>query len=273
MAASALRTIRYFDITPASHLHSCISPDYIGGKMMYIRSVLAGATFSYEPPSNHPFDSYSGPPVSLVSVVPSQLDYILSHLSEMPYIKAILAGGSPLNDSLRHRIAESPVPVYESYGMTETASHIALRRVTMPGIPFSPLEGISVSTGPDNRLEIEISGWKKILTNDIAHIGSDGKFEILGRADNVIISGGLKIHPEEIENNLNGVLSFPIMITSEPHPKWGEAVVMIAETDPKNENFILETCRNRLEKPQVPKKIIFASVPRTPNGKIKRKIW
>lgn len=273
MAASARRTIEYFGITDKSNLHSCISPDFIGGKMVYIRSILSGASFSYEKPSNRPFENYSGPPVSLVSVVPSQLSHILHHISEMPPIEAILVGGSPMHDSLRRKASESPIPVYESYGMTETASHIALRRVEIPQKPFTPLEGISVSSGPGDCLEITIAGWKKVLTNDVARIGNDGSFEIIGRADNVIISGGLKIHPEEIESVLGASFPFPIMITSKPDAIWGEALIMIAETENKNENLIFEICRKTLKKHQIPKKIIFAPIPRTQNGKIKRKIW
>ena len=129
MVNSALRTIDFFGLTGDSLLYSCIAPDFIGGKMMLVRQRAAGCRFLWETPSNRPLDGYSGEPISLLSVVPSQVIYILDNIKDMPVIDAMLVGGSSIPESLRHRIEKSGLNAYESYGMTETASHIALRRI------------------------------------------------------------------------------------------------------------------------------------------------
>lgn len=268
---SALRTNRFYKIDSSSHLFSCISPDYIGGKMMYVRAVVAHARFSCEIPSNRPLSRYIETPIDLISVVPSQLAYILEHQSSLPQIANILVGGSPIPHSLVKKAAESELNIYESYGMTETASHIAVRKIEWPIRNFRPMEGISISVDGSQRLQIDIDGWKKISTNDIAVIDSEGQFNILGRSDNVIISGGIKIHPEEVEAILSEIFDFPLMITSRRDEKWGEAVVMVAETDYEKYDMIMEGCRRLLPGYQIPKEIVFSKIPRTSNGKIKRK--
>ena len=274
MKRSARRTIDFFGINSGSHLYSCIAPDFIGGKMMLIRGEVSGARFSWEKPSNHPLKDYGGGRIDLISVVPSQLLYMLEHREELPEIGAVLVGGAALNEWLRRRVGESGLRVYESYGMTETASHIALRRVGLPQEGFIPLEGISISLDARGCLTIEIEGWKKITTNDIAEIDPEGRFRILGRADNVIISGGIKIHPEEVEGRLAGVFDFDVMLTSRAHPKWGEEAVLIAETEPRNEEecrgMILEKCKEVLPAYSVPKDVRFGKLSRTANGKLKR---
>lgn len=271
IAASARRTIEFFGLGPESHLHSCLAPDYIGGKMMLIRAILCGGEFSYETPSNRPLAHYNGPGIDLVCVVPSQLGYILEHSSQMPPINNILVGGSPIDDNLRRRTAASRFTVWETYGMTETASHIAIRCLSDTEKQFRPLPGISLST-PKGRLIISIEGWRDFETNDIAEITPDGKFSILGRSDNVIITGGLKVHPEQVEAKLNRLLSFPVMITSEADAKWGRRVVLLAENPTLSEEVIMDICRNNLQRHEVPKKILFGKIPRTDNGKIKRKL-
>lgn len=270
MRRSALRTINFFAINSDSLLYSCISPEYIGGKMMLVRSLVSGAALGYETPSNRPLQDYSGPEITLLSIVPSQMIYILDNIECMPQIKNILIGGSAIPSSLRKRIADSGLSVWESYGMTETSSHIAIRKVEAIETPFHTLPGISVSTN-DEALDIKIEGWKSFLTNDAAEIISSEEFRILGRLDNVIISGGKKIHPEEVEKKLSEHIKIPFYITSAPDEKWGQRVVMVAEGDEKgNRGFINDAC-SILPKHEVPKQIIFRqSLQRTPNGKFIR---
>lgn len=267
---SALRTISFFSIDKDSHLRSCISPDFIGGKMMLIRSLAAGCRFSWETPTNHPLDGYDGPAISLLSVVPSQLNHLLDHQDSLPEIGDILVGGAPLSPAQRRRVADSSLRVWESYGMTETASHIALRRVVVPQPGFLPLPGIEVAE-TDGRLEISIEGWKRLLTNDVPRFSPDGSFSIIGRADNTIISGGMKIHPEEVEAKLAALLPFPFMITSRPDPKWGEAVTLVADNTEISDSHILDVCRRTLLKHEVPKIILRDEINLTPNGKVKRR--
>ena len=270
--ASALRTCSFFNIDKDSHLHSCISPDFIGGKMMMIRSILSGAEFTYEKPSNRPFSDYSGKAIDVVSVVPSQMLHILEHPDLIPEVRCYLIGGAPLPQQIKERISAAGISAYESYGMTETASHIALRKVDPDNKWFQTLDGISVSLSPSGCLTIEIDGWQIFHTNDVAEVLSPTTFRILGRADNVIITGGKKVFPEEVEHILNPLLSSPFFISSLPDLKWGQKIVLSTTDTTHSDAFLLDICRSALPGHMCPKEVIrINEIPLTSNGKIKRR--
>lgn len=273
MRKSAWRTIRFFALDSSSHLHSCVSPDYIGGKMMAVRAYETGAELTWEKPSNRPLEKYDRTAIDLLAVVPSQMIHILDNLHDMPEIRAVIIGGAPIPAHLRERIEESGLNAWETYGMTETASHIALRRVTATTGTFIPLDGIRVYADSESRLVIEMEGWQRIVTNDMADIAEDGGFTIYGRYDNVIITGGKKVHPEEVEEILEHELGVPVMISSLPDEKWGERVIMTIEDglDSGADTNIISKCKNLLPKECVPKEIRHTRVARTENGKKKRK--
>ncbi len=273
MRRSAWRTIRFFGLDSGSHIHSCISPDFIGGKMMAVRSAEAGCRLTWETPSNRPLSEHDGSIIDLLAVVPSQMLHILDNMAGMPPIRSIIIGGSPIAGPLRTRIAQSGLDAWETYGMTETASHIALRKVTEHEEPFKILDGIKIRTDSDDRLIIGIEGWQELVTNDIAHLYGNGKFSIIGRSDNVIISGGKKIHPEQVEETLEREFGTPVMISSRPDDKWGERVIMIIEdkTMQLDDINIISRCKKTLPKECAPKEIIHGTVPRTANGKKRRK--
>lgn len=284
MRMSAWRTIRHFGLDASSALHSCISPDYIGGKMMAVRAEECGAKLTFAPPSNTPELSI-GPNerLDLVAVVPSQMWHILQ-LPQSARCR-FLIGGSPIPTSLRQAIVAKGLDCHESYGMTETASHIALRRIASGESLFYPLPGVEVSLSDRETLTIrQGEGVPEIVTNDLARIHADGGFEILGRADNVIISGGLKIIPEDVERRVLPLLQpygvDAVMLTSLPDAKWGERTVLIVEL-PARENAtslpipsadtIIGLCRKVLRRHEVPKAVeLTSTLPRTPNGKLKR---
>lgn len=273
MIKSAGRTITHFHLSDSSHLHSCISPKYIGGKMMAVRAEECGAKLTWEVPSNKPLRNYKDGVIDLLAIVPSQMLYILDNKSKMPEIRHILIGGSPLNSNLRKKICESGFDTWETYGMTETSSHIALRRIEKNLSPFSPLEGIKVTADKDSRLVIEMEGWQTITTNDIARVDEDGNFEITGRYDNVIISGGKKIHPEIVEDLIESYTGLPVLIYGKEDEKWGHRVEILVE-DPgcKYEDKVLMDIFHKILPPEsIPKRIFRAQLPLTSNGKKKRK--
>lgn len=271
---SALRTVNFFHLSGDSRLHSCISPEFIGGKMMAVRANFINAAFSWETPSNCPLkDLPKESAFDLVSVVPSQMIFILENLNNLPKVSNFLVGGAPLNDTLRKKIVESKLNVYESYGMTETASHIALRKVTYPQIPFSVLPEISIETDERNCLKIIFRNGKTIQTNDISEIISPDKFYIKGRIDNIINSGGKKINPLDLEKKISSHLSESFFITSFPDEKWGEKIVMIAEETERtlNKEKLKEIFDKTLQKWERPKEIyLVKKLPLTLNGKIFR---
>lgn len=283
MRASARRTMCFFGLDEKAHLHSCISPDYIGGKMMAVRADVTGCRLTWEMPTNRPLQVHDGSPIDLLSVVPSQMLHLLAHRDNLPEIRHILVGGAPVGGRLKELIVDSGMDVWESYGMTETASHIALRRVTCGDEGFRALPGIAVSAGDGERLRIQMEGWQELLTNDIVSIASDGSFTIVGRYDNVIITGGKKVHPEELESKLSAEFGIEVIATGAPDLKWGEKVVLIVEDDALRglsecceaetygrcitDDQLLEFCRNSMPRECVPKQIIRAKLPRTGNGK------
>jgi O-succinylbenzoic acid--CoA ligase len=269
---SALRTISFFNLTQQSHLHSCISPDFIGGKMMMIRANIAGCKFTYETPSNRPvITSEDGSLPDLVALVPSQMIHVVANASKWEKVTFII-GGSPIPADLRKAIASAKLVAYETYGMTETASHIAIRRVEYNEQPFITLPGIKVFLDSRGCLNINIDNKTSIITNDIATIFNNNSFSIKGRIDNVIISGGKKISPEDIEHKIeSSIINRKFMITSRPDPKWGEAVILLIEGEPTDISTLTETLRKLLNPWEMPKQIEFTkTIPTTASGKILR---
>lgn len=285
LRASAIRTNSFFSIGAASRLHSCVSHDFIGGKMMAVRAELSGAQLTWEKPSNHPLrdENQTSRPIDLLAVVPSQMISILERLDTLPPIKAIIIGGSPIHPDTRSRIAASGLNCYETYGMTETASHIALRKVTKEENLFAPFPGIDISLDSRGCLVITLplsdnpdSPVTTVTTNDIAEIAADrgNGFRILGRYDNMIITGGKKVNPEELEQRINRLTGMECLVTSEPDEKWGERLILKLETEtPVNISAVASELKKNLAPHEVPKSITtVATLPRTPNGKLKRRL-
>lgn len=282
--AGAMRTNSFFAIDSRSRLHSCVAADYIGGKMMAVRSDVAQCRLTWETPSNRPLTGLSKDDViDLLAVVPSQMLHILSHLDEMPQIKAVIIGGSAIHPRLKEKIIASGLNAYETYGMTETASHIALRKIAHYSEWFLPLPGITVAQDDRGCLVINFDSGEGIITNDIASINAAGGFKILGRYDNVIITGGKKVNPEDVERRIAPFIEGDFVVTSRTDEKWGERVVLLIEASSEkmieaseeNSNEVVELLREKLrgvlEPFEMPKEITFVSkLARTPNGKILR---
>lgn len=310
VAESAMRTNRFFGIGAASRLHSCVSPDFIGGKMMTVRSELSGATLTHETPSNQPLSEYlrsereAQQPITLLAIVPSQMLYLLEHPGELPRIDNIIIGGSPVNPGLRKRIIESGLHAYETYGMTETASHIALRRIAAGIDYFETLDDITVGSDSRGCLVItiptssaaipassadiaqDVNGQAIVITtNDIAEVVSNRKFRILGRYDNVIITGGKKVNPVDTErqieeaamhdSDLRDALGTAFIITGTPDEKWGQAVTLRIETPNLSpvlsDEQLIQKLKDFLPPYTAPKRIErVGHLERTTNGKLKR---
>lgn len=273
---SARRTNAFFGINAASRIHSCISPDFIGGKMVAVRAIVADCQFTFETPSNEPKIPFDGRVVDLVSVVASQMVYIIDHPDDFRHVRRYLIGGGALPYMMGDDIVNKGLDAWESYGMTETASHIALRRVQSEPGPFYPLPGIGISQNDEGCLVISGVRDEDVVTNDIVRIYPDGGFEVVGRKDNVIISGGRKIHPEEVEAKIRRLIPDlgEFIVTGIPDAKWGQAlelVIVRKSMTPKEARAILQLLRDGLEGWQTPKSIsVVDSLPHTPNGKLRR---
>ena len=143
----------------------------------------------------------------------------------------LIIGGGAIDAALEQEIRQMPNTVYSTYGMTETLSHIALRRLNGPEASpyYHPFPSVTLSLSPENTLVIDapLVCDERLVTNDVARLLPDGSFAIIGRKDNIINSGGIKIQIEEVEERLRPYLDRPYAITAAPDPRLGEAVVLL----------------------------------------------
>ena len=282
MRASARRTNAYFRIDGGSRLHTCLDFKYIASMMMTVRADEAGCTLTSETPSSRPLAGISeDTQIDLLSVVPVQMEWILDSPRRWKGIRNIIVGGSSIPSLIRRRIALSDYDVWETYGMTETASHIALRKVTSDDAPFKTLEGISVKVNDEGCLVVNMPDGSSLVTTDIAVSDGPDEFRILGRADHAVISGGVKIHPEELERRLGPFIAFEYCVSSVPDRKWGEKLVLVIETPAEDidADLLRDAVGVRLRQyrkilnlgVKSPKDVVVVkSIPRTPNGKVDR---
>lgn len=284
---SARRTNRFFRITSGSRIHSAVSFRYIGGKMMIVRSLMAGCGLTFSEPALEP-TSPGEPDISLMAVVPAQMDYIVRNPEKFGNVRRFLIGGSSISGTLWDRICAAGFEAWESYGMTETASHIALRRVAGPGEwrpRFVPMPGVEISTDSKGCLRIK-DGEVFVETHDVASIASDGSFDILGRIDDVINTGGIKVFPQRIEEALRPFIRDLVQefyVTSEPDELWSSRIVLVCVPEASLEDYetmekalrerFAEVPEEKLPKRLLPKRIIFSdNLPLSPSGKIIRRL-
>lgn len=273
MKKSAMATCRFFGIDSSSVMLLPLSPSYIAGKMMIVRAIVSGARLHIEPPSSSPVKTDYGM-LGLVPVVPAQLDGLLSS-QFLTNVRNLLIGGSPLSADAETRVRQSGVKAWASYGMTETCSHVALRDITSCSDVYTMLPGISASTDSRGCLVINAPefSFRQLATNDIVELIDSHHFRWIGRHDNVINSGGIKLHPELIERQISDIVNAPFYITGRPSEKWGEEAVLYIESTTVDKEALMQRIRSTLDKYSTPKEII--AVPefqRTDSGKIKRLI-
>lgn len=272
MIRSAESTCEYFGIDENSLLVCPLSADYIAGKMMIVRAIVSGATLYMIKPSNQP-QLPDVPQIDLLPIVPSQIDGVVESLSHSN-VKNIIIGGAPLSPAQFNKVCElENVACFSTYGMTETCSHVALRRISPGNDLYEGLPGYTFETDSRECLVIDNDdcSYKRLVTNDIVDLVSPSSFKWMGRYDNVIISGGLKIHPEDIEQKISGVLDCPFFITGTDDEKWGKKIVLTVEGEQCDTTKLEDYFVSHLKPHERPRQIIFVDrLPRTENGKIKR---
>jgi O-succinylbenzoic acid--CoA ligase len=308
MRVSARATNLRFGINAESRLLCPLSANYIAGKMMIVRAMEADCEVAFCKPSNsfwtnnEVVDYVNQGPVDLLPIVPSQCNTLLEVAAQqtaeasskgadamevagrqgiaLGNIRNVIIGGAAVAPEMERRLLEAMpagMDIFATYGMTETCSHVALRPLgcdyftAMPGISF----------GQDGRDCLTIFApaysFGQLQTNDIVsryeEQSASGfrRFRWLGRFDNVINTGGIKVFPEELERLLAGRLPQRFYIKGEPDEKWGEAVVLVTEPTALSDSEIREACAATLQAYQVPKRIRrIEEIPLTSNGKIRR---
>lgn len=274
MEASARITCQFLGLKEGDTALLCMSLDYIAGKMMVVRALTCGLRLIAVEPCGCP--SWDGD-VDFAAMVPLQV-YNLLQTTEgrgrLMRIRHLIIGGGAIDDALARVLIGFPNQFWSTYGMTETLSHIALRRLNGPEASewYTPFEGVKLSQDVNDCLVINAPAVHDgaLVTNDIVDIRADGCFKVLGRRDNVICSGGVKIQIEEVERLLKPQLSVPFCITKRKDAKFGEAVVLLSEGDVDTARQI---CHQVLPKLWIPRQFLTVpQIPLTPTGKIARKV-
>ena len=265
MAASARITCDFLGLEPGDRALLCLPLDYIAGKMMVVRALTRGLQLLAVTPSGHPLKDIdtindsnwcdltaatpSGHPLrdidteeggiwcDLAAMVPMQVHHSLQTAEEKAKlwgIRHLIIGGGAIDDELEKQLKGHPHAVWSTYGMTETLSHIALRRLNGPEASswYTPFEGVGISQNEDGCLVIDAPevAESTLVTHDIVEIAADGRrFKVLGRKDNVICSGGIKIQIEEVERLLRPHLATPFLVSKRPDKVLGEAVALLTE--------------------------------------------
>ena len=271
MEASAHITCRFLGLHEGETALLCLPLDYIAGKMMVVRAQTCQLHLISITPDGHPMATDCGP-VDFAAMVPLQVWNSLQDPLQASRIRAIrhlIIGGGAVDANLAAALADFPNAVWSTYGMTETLSHIALRRLNGPERSdwYSPLEGVNVSVNADGCLVINAPAVHDglLVTNDLAEIDGN-RFRILGRKDNVICSGGIKIQIEEVEALLRPHLSMPFMITKIPDTRLGQQMVLLTEDADRRK--IEAVCRQVLPRYWQPRQVIYTEkLPLTETGK------
>lgn len=270
---SAISTGNFFGVSVGDTALHCLPVNYIAGKMMLIRAMILGLEIDLISPSKKPFYK-NQKTYDFVAMTPTQA---FNSLSELGKVKKLIVGGAYVSLSLQESLIKAKVNAFETYGMMETLSHIAIRTMTDPVSEFKCLPDVKVQQDERKCLVINAPKLdvKHLITNDQVELLSSTRFRLIGRIDNVINSGGLKLHPEQIERKLSKNLSFHFFIDSISDSLLGEKVVLVVKDDPQIEfkklHKQIKECTS-LEPSEIPKAIICVKdFIQTYSGKIRRK--
>ena len=261
---SSKLTARYFDLKVGDKIINCLPVKYIAGKMMLVRSLVLGLDLYIFPVTSSPISDLKKN-YELIAFTPIQLENSIPFIEK---IKKVLVGGSPVQDTLKEKILNSKSIIYETYGMTETITHIAARNLSIGEKEFTTLPGIEIGKRDNclfikpNHLSIEM-----VQTNDVVELTDKNKFQLIGRNDFIINSGGVKLNPETIEKKLSKYISADFVISSIDNSKFGEVVALVFKKnipDDYNKAF------THLSKYEIPKEVLAIDNFPENNGKINR---
>ena len=289
MLNSARITCDFLGLKPGDTALLCMSTDYIAGKMMVVRSIERGLKLIEVEPCGHPLDikhltlnikhsqfSIFNFQFDFAAMVPMQVYNSLQVPEEKERLMAIrhlIIGGGAIDEAMEAELRTFPHAVWSTYGMTETLSHIALRRISGPEASewYMPFPTVKLSTTDEGCLVIDAPEVcaQTLTTNDIVELKSDGRFRIRGRKDNVICSGGIKIQIEEVEQILKKYMRVPYIISKRKDEKFGEIVVLLIEGDTAEAQTICEQVLPKYHQPKV--YLHVNQIPLTETGKPARK--
>ena len=271
MIKSAIATGIFFELPCETRALLCLPASYIAGKMMLVRAIILGWDLYIKAPEKDAITQYDRD-YDFVAMVPYQVHYSLKSLNK---IKKLIIGGGAISVDLNDQLQHVDTEVFATYGMTETITHIAVRRIN--GLAksdyYNALPNVKFSLDKRDCLVIEASevSDNKVVTNDLVKIISPSSFQYLGRIDNVVNSGGVKLFPEQIEAKLAKFIDVQFIIASEKNQTLGEQLILILEEDSSKSILDFNTAFSILSKYERPKKIYtYSKFLYTETGKIRR---
>jgi len=275
MIASAEMTCNFLGLKEGDTALLCLPVEYISGKMMTVRSIVKNLKLIITNPTVKPLENISEE-IDFCAMTPLQVE---NSLHQLHWIKNIIIGGASVSESLKHKILDSlgskgTQKIFETYGMSETLSHIALKQIyPVSESFFTAFENVDISTDERGCLRIFAPhlNTEILQTNDLVEIKNNNQFRFLGRIDNVINSGGAKIFPEQLEALVKKEIPNEVVFTAREDESLGQKLILVIEGQ-KSKEIIDEILKIPFEKSyHTPKEIIFTEkIPRTPNGKVNR---
>jgi O-succinylbenzoic acid--CoA ligase len=273
MRQSAKKTLEFLQLKKDHTAYLCLSTETIAGKMMVIRCLLGELKLVVGPISASSLSSYPSK-IDFTAIVPLQLEHVLSnHPTQLQSIQSVIVGGAPVSDRLINELKEKQLTVFQTYGMTETISHVAMRKIGFHSEAYyTAIPGTSFSLGKQDNLIIHSPdiGIENLETTDCVELLSPTQFSWKGRTDFIINSGGKKIVPEEVEKIISTIIDRPFFISAVEDQSLGQKLILVVEgiESIQISKIILAEL---LPKFQVPKEVVyFNEFVRTSNGKINR---
>lgn len=278
MRNSALATGEYFGLRPGDSALLCLSADYIAGKMMLVRALTLGLHLDSVAPDSKPLH-FKRKKYDFGALVPLQLQ---NSIQQIENIHTLLVGGAALSAGLKQKLQNSATRIFETYGMTETITHVAVKEIGTEfnagsgRETFKALPNVVFSTDKRNCLVIKAPkvSEQTVITNDVVHLISETEFEWLGRYDNVVNSGGVKLFPEQIEEKLQSIIEKQFFVAGIPDDKLGQKLILVVEGE-----IDLNTLKQKIatlsaiDKFEIPKEIIaLPKFYRTETGKVQRQL-
>ena len=290
MEASARRTIKLLNLQKGDCALVCLNTEYIAGMMMLVRAFKAELRIIIVDPVSNPLSIVSrDEKIDFASFVPLQLQTVLEEMPEalpqLDQMKGILVGGAPVTSTLHRELQKIKSPIYHTYGMTETASHIATHRLNGSEATdyYQVLDGIQVGMDKRGCLTIkgDITKNELLVTNDIVELLTPTRFRWIGRADNTINTGGVKVQVETVELAVAEAFAESenaprFFVSAQPDELLGEKIVLIIEGEPMGEaaeEKLFARLHPLLKKYELPKEVYYStSFTGTATGKISRQL-
>jgi len=247
----------------------CLSPTTIAGKMMIVRALELNLKLIVVDVQSNPLKDLSEG-IDFAALVPLQVQVSLEqHSDTLKSLGKLIIGGAALHPKLMQQLKDFPNEVWQTFGMTETISHIAMRRLNDSDLSYQPLPGVEIETDEEHLvIHAPALGIERLKTNDLVEMTANG-FHWLGRSDFVINSGGIKIHPEQVEEKLSNLIQENFFSSSLSDERLGDRHILCIEASESKVD--LEQLKTVLSSKEVPRTIyLFEHFVFTPSGKINR---